>query len=259
MAKDPAFLFYPGDASEDTQFMNRLERGCYFDILKAQKKFRRFTFTQLQKVLGQDFDSCWPAIELVLSRDGEFYFIGWVDEKIKEREAFSESRRNNRRKKTQDKHMNNICKTCDEDMVIEDEDGNGIELENKKESPENSVPRETPTEHLETKLQVFADIFGDEMFIEQLAMTHRGKDIKQAFEECYTHHSNAPNPPLELWEWKQKLNTWLSNTKSNGSRTTTGKKQQHTTKLAASVAKTYRNVFTGRRDGPSGGPPAEHD
>lgn len=61
-----------------------------------------------------------------------------------------------------------------------------------------------------SKLQIFEELFSDEIFVEQLAGTHRGKDIKQSFEECYTHHSNAPNPPSEVWEWKQKLNTWLT-------------------------------------------------
>jgi hypothetical protein len=82
---DPAFLFYPGDASEDTQFMNRLERGAYFDLLKAQKKFAKFTIEMIKKVLGQDFEACWPAIELVLVKDGEYYFIKWVADAIQKR------------------------------------------------------------------------------------------------------------------------------------------------------------------------------
>jgi hypothetical protein len=87
--KDPAFLFYPGDASEDTQFMNRLERGCYFDLLKAQKKFRKFTIDLVRKVLGQDFEKCWPAIESVLVKEGDFYFIGWVNDAIENRAEHS--------------------------------------------------------------------------------------------------------------------------------------------------------------------------
>lgn len=89
MAKDPAFLFYPSNASEDTQFMNRLERGAYFDLLKAQKMFGRFTIDQVKKVLGGDFQSCWPAIELVLTKDGEHYFIGWVQDAMTKRAEHS--------------------------------------------------------------------------------------------------------------------------------------------------------------------------
>lgn len=75
-------------------------------------------------------------------------------------------------------------------------------------------------EPLNHKQELELFIFGDEIFIEQLEMTYKGKDLKQAFEECYTHHSNAPNPPNEGWEWRQKLNTWLSiKGKNNGNRT----------------------------------------
>lgn len=87
--KDPAFLFYPADASEDTQFMNRLERGCYFDLLKAQKKFRKFSLALIKKVLGQDFAQCWPAIESVLEKEGDLYFIGWANDAIENRAEHS--------------------------------------------------------------------------------------------------------------------------------------------------------------------------
>jgi hypothetical protein len=65
MAKDPAFLFYPGDASEDTQFMNRLERGCYFDLLKAQKKFGKFTRDQVKKFWVMTLIVAGPLLSLL--------------------------------------------------------------------------------------------------------------------------------------------------------------------------------------------------
>lgn len=89
MAKDPAWLFYPADASDDTQFLNRLERGCYFDLLKAQKKFARFTIDIIKKVLGKDFDTCWASIESILKKDDAGYFIEWVDNSIERRKEFS--------------------------------------------------------------------------------------------------------------------------------------------------------------------------
>jgi hypothetical protein len=92
-SKDPAFLFYPGSASEDTQFMNRLERGAYFDLLKAQKKFRKFSLSLVKKVLGGDFEVCWPAIESVLEKEGELYFIGWVEDAITARAAHSDKQK----------------------------------------------------------------------------------------------------------------------------------------------------------------------
>lgn len=81
----------------------------------------------------------------------------------------------------------------------------------------NPVSRETKQPN---KLKIFEGLFSDELYIEGLAVVHRNKDIKMAFEECYIHHSNAPNPPVELHEWKQKLNTWLINTKNGSSKKT---------------------------------------
>lgn len=91
MAKDPAFLFYDGDAAKDVSHMNRLERGCYFDLLQAQRKFGGYTVEQARKILGKDFDECWPAIEMILTKgdDGK-YFIEWVAESTKKRKQYAD-------------------------------------------------------------------------------------------------------------------------------------------------------------------------
>ena len=62
MARDPAFLFYDGDAARDVSHLNRLERGCYFDFMQAQRKFGRMKEDVISKVLGKDFESCWPIL-----------------------------------------------------------------------------------------------------------------------------------------------------------------------------------------------------
>lgn len=133
---DPAFLFYPGDASEDTQHMNRLERGAYFDILKAQKRFGKFTFDHIKKICGNDFENVWSALKMCLTHEEDMFFIGWVNDAIENRRAYSESRRNNRKgsKKednsiisaSQEKDMKNISTTHVEDMG----NGNGNGNEN---------------------------------------------------------------------------------------------------------------------------------
>lgn len=184
MAKDPAFLFYPGDASEDTQFMNRLERGAYFDLLKAQKKFRRFTLEQIKKVLGQDFDACWPAIELVLAKDSDGYYIEWVDEKIKAREAFSESRRRNRKKKSSEQDMNNISSSSKEDMV----NGNGIVIENEKKD-DLGKPENPFGETLEDDLKLAFD----DIYLETLRMNWRRDDFDFQLKAFVEKVRGSPN------------------------------------------------------------------
>lgn len=116
MGKDPAFLFYPADAAEDVSHMNRLERGCYFDIVQAQKKFGRLNLSLIKKILGHDFDGCWDSIKICLSYVDDMYFIEWLENSIEKRKAYSESRKNNRKGiKTQD--MSNICESHDSTYV----------------------------------------------------------------------------------------------------------------------------------------------
>lgn len=128
--------------------------------------------------------------------------IKWVADSILKRREYSESRRKNR----EGKGKKSTQKSDNTSQSYVPHMENAIENEN-----------EIDTE-IENKNSLIEKLLNDESFVGDMQMTHRGKDIKQAFQECYIHHSNAPNPPRTLGEWKQKLNTWLSNTKINGKR-----------------------------------------
>lgn len=134
MSKDPAFLFYPADAAQDVSHMNRLERGCYFDLIQAQKKFGRLSEELIKKVLGHDFDICWESVKICLTYVDHMYFIEWLEESIDKRKKYCESRKDNKNSKKDD-HMTNICETHDytyvEHMVNENENVNIIKKEDK--------------------------------------------------------------------------------------------------------------------------------
>lgn len=134
MAKDPAFLFYDGDAARDVSHMNRLERGCYFDFIQAQKKFGPMNLVAIKKILGKDFDECWAALNLVLTYEEDMYFIAWLKDSIEKRRKFSESRSENRKGKKQAENKGEGS-TYVEHMVIENanENENVIVFGNKKE------------------------------------------------------------------------------------------------------------------------------
>jgi len=110
---------------------------------------------------------------------------------------------------------NNLC-----DRVF-NRVANTLMEKDKEEVTEKEEEKEKESAPKISKLDLFEEIFSDELFVNDLQSTHRGKDIRQSFEECYTHHSNAPNPPTEAWQWKQKLNTWLTIKKHDNG---TGKK-----------------------------------
>lgn len=98
MPKDPAFLFYDADAARDVSHMNRLERGGYFDIMQAQRKFGRLSIEQIEKVLKKDFKKCWHSISLVLVESDGMYYIQWLEESTEKRKSYSKSRAANRSK-----------------------------------------------------------------------------------------------------------------------------------------------------------------
>lgn len=59
------------------------------------------------------------------------------------------------------------------------------------------------------KSELSTQLFSDEIYMSELSRAHPKKDLKQAFDEMYLHHSQSPNI-LEPWQWRQKFNTWLS-------------------------------------------------
>jgi len=92
-------------------------------------------------------------------------------------------------------------------------------------------------------------ILNDEIYVENLQMIHRGKNIAQAWEECWLHFTSGdPPPPNDPAWWKQKLNSWLSNKKSDNG-TSKNRKQQHTDRLDEAIKKAYSGAFTNRPDG----------
>lgn len=96
MSKDPAFLFYDADAARDVSHLNRLERGCYFDLIQAQKKFGRMNLELIRKVLGNDFASCWQNLEISLYCENNGFYIPWLEDSISKRKAYCQSRGRNR-------------------------------------------------------------------------------------------------------------------------------------------------------------------
>lgn len=246
--KLPYIPLYTGDYIKDTRSLSLPAKGAWSDILlfmHAQETdgILEGTIEDFARLIGGTIEETEKVLlELCLKKvcdrePGENGFFKIICRRMVREAAISAIRSEVGSKggsKTQAKVQ---AKTKQKrEYEYDNEDDN--ELENKNESV--------------SKVKIFESLFSDELFVEQLTMTHKGKDIKHAFEECYTHHSNAPNPPQELWEWKQKLNTWLSIKKSertNGKQQTTNKHQQHTGNLAASFTETYGSVLGAGPDG----------
>ena len=139
MAKDPAFLFYYADAASDVSHMNRLERGCYFDFLQAQKKFGPLPIESIQKILGKDFETCWQSLKMCLTYVNDMYYIAWLQDSIEKRKNYSDSRAKNRKGQNNSKNKESgstYVKHMVNENVIEDvnEIRKGVQGENKLEA-----------------------------------------------------------------------------------------------------------------------------
>jgi len=125
MAKDPAFLFYPGDYLRDTQCLSEHVQVAYDRIIcehmrnicirQDQLNFFTKRFTEEQK----------NELMMVLEKKDDGFCIPWVAESICKRRDYSQSRRENRAGKHKD-HMIDISETYDSHMenaiVNEDKD-----------------------------------------------------------------------------------------------------------------------------------------
>lgn len=183
MAKDPAFLFYPGDFNTGTQFFTDEQVGKYMRLLMAQHQHGHLSENHVL-IICKSYDKD-VMNKFVKDPDGLWYNERLENEIVKRRN-YSKSRSENRVGK------NNISSTHD----------NHMENENRIISVESIKLNRAEIEN---------EIFEDERFIADLNHAHPGKNIKKAWKECFMHHSQKPNPPQLSWQWRQKLNSWLSN------------------------------------------------
>lgn len=116
MAKDPAFLFYPGDYVTGTMYLNFECKGAYIDLLMLQFQKDHMSLHMIQHVLGHKFNDIWPHIrDKFVEKDGMF----WNERLRKEKENrvnYSKSRSSNRNsKKDMSNHM--LQHMEDEDII----------------------------------------------------------------------------------------------------------------------------------------------
>jgi hypothetical protein len=208
MAKDPAFLFYPADASQDTQFMNRLERGAYFDLVNGQRMYGGFTVVQLRKILGNDFESVWPSLELVLEFDGERYFVGWLKLSILKRDSYSEKQSERVKKRWNNDGNTTVLPKKENEIATENE--TLIDIEIKEENQKFQVQKKS--ESIEDRKLNFAETL--KPFIEKY-----GREFMIEFYNYWTEPNKSGKKfrqeDQNFWDLSKRLSTWDKNNKSN--------------------------------------------
>lgn len=127
--KDPAFLFYSSDFLSGTMLMTDEEIGQYIKLLCLQHQkghLKEKDMLNICKTHNEDIFSKFKKDE-----EGNYYNER-LEYEANKRKAYSESRRNNRKKKeTYEEDMKNICNSYEEHMENENENINKTVIKNK--------------------------------------------------------------------------------------------------------------------------------
>lgn len=118
MSKDPAFLFYSNDFLTGTYLMSDEQVGKYIRILCLQHQKGSLYEKDMLKIC-KTYDE---DIFIKFVKEGDVYYNHRLKEETEKRKSYSESRKNNRKKKD----MSNICKTYVPHMENENENENEI-------------------------------------------------------------------------------------------------------------------------------------
>jgi hypothetical protein len=185
MSKDPAFLFYSSDFLTGTLLMSMEQKGKFITLLCIQHQKGHLSEKDMLHICGSYDEDVFTKFQK--DEQGKFYNIR-LEEEVDKRKAYSESRRNNRKKK---EDMNNTSLSYVQHMENENENEDLIE--------KKKVARfQKPT-------------------IEQLKeyMTEQGmNDIA----ENWLNHYEANGwmvGKVKMKDWKASVRTWKINQKNN--------------------------------------------
>ena len=176
--KDPAFLFYSSDFLSGTMLMSDEEIGQYIKLLCLQHQkghLKEKDMLNICKTYNEEIFSKFKKDE-----EGNYYNER-LENEINKRKAYSESRRNNRKKKnsecekeeTYEEDMKNICNSYEKHMEnengnidiiiteIKNRDNGGMEEEEKKQKKktlEDVVKENQFSEELESAIKDFVEM-----------------------------------------------------------------------------------------------------
>lgn len=191
MSKDPAFLFYTSDFLTGTSFLTNEQIGKYIRLLCHQHQNGHLKEKDMLKICETYDEDIFEKFEK--DENGLFFNVR-LDEEIYKRKAYSESRRNNRKKKeTHEKDMLNISKTYDEHMENENENV----IVNKKES--RSVFKKPTIEEIQNEFPNF--------------------DAEYFFN--YYESNGWMRGKTKIKDWKATVRTWKKNNYNQQTQVTT--------------------------------------
>ena len=116
MAKDPAFLFYSSDFLTGTMLMSDEQVGKYIRLMCLQHQAGHLNEKDMLKICGTHDESIFSKF---IKDENGLYYNERLEVEVNKRSNYSKSRSENRKKKTHEKHMFNICETYEKHMENE--------------------------------------------------------------------------------------------------------------------------------------------
>lgn len=126
MAKDPAFLFYPGDWLGGTMTFSRSHKGAYMDLLMCQFNHGHMDIEDIKTILGSDYNSMWESKlkSKFIQDENKKYFNQKLDNESLKRKHYTKSRKDNlshikdHMDTHMSKHMENENENRDKDLNV---------------------------------------------------------------------------------------------------------------------------------------------
>jgi len=191
MSKDPAFLFYSSDFLTGTMFMDNEQVGKFIRLMCAQHQKGRLTEKDMLKICGTHDEDIFEKFAL----DGAgLYYNERLEQEVEKRKAYSESRRNNRKKK--------------EDMI--DTSLSYVQhMENENEN-ENIIDNVVIDKPIEEKPKRFI-----KPTIEQLEAYMEERGMNNIANRFYDHYeaNGWKIGKNSMKDWKASVRTWEPNHK----------------------------------------------
>lgn len=208
MAKDPAFLFYPGDWQVGTSTMTRHEKGCYIDLLTTQFNSGPLTLKDIKTVLGNDFAAWQGSLSKKFSVDKDgLYFNERLEKEKRKRKEYSDMQ-TEKVKKRWEKHNSHT----DEHTAVStyNENENTVldvkAVKNKKEMLTDQLFHEDACKAFSISLPFMLGKLN-----QFIALKAPGGELEKPLSRCKSHFMNwlrielEKNPPKEKKLYTQTM------------------------------------------------------
>lgn len=203
MAKDPAFLFYPGDYVSGTMGMTFEEKGAYMDLLMLQFNRGHMNTHMIQHTVGH----LWEQVKCKFIQDDEgLWFNVRLDFEKEKRKTFTESRRNNIKPKEKPKKEHSYETHMNTHM--------NSHMENENENINKDIINNKSKCNFEEVLEYISIRLG----------TEQGKTEAQKFFNYYESNGwKVGKNPMK--NWKAAANNWITNSNTYAKGTTNNQRK----------------------------------